>query len=281
MLACQIDIPPTTTVAARDSHLQRVASEVTRRVQQYNANIQHRAVQQSNEKRTIQLVVLPELASIDYSRAAFEQLDSLAEPLQGKSAECWTRVATECNCHVAYGFARKDDTGYYISVAVAGPNGTLTGYYDKMHLAQYGASMEKEYFKRGTDLFTFDIDGFRLAPIICYDIRFPELSRSLALHHRVDAILHCGAYYRDESFYTWHDFVRTRALENQLYFLSLNRAGDKYGHSLFCPPWVDNTIPYTAFDPHREEFKVLTIDKHQMRQVRQTYSFLHDRLDTY
>jgi nitrilase len=299
VLACQIDIPLTITAADRDRHLHRLAGEITSQVRQFSANHFHHTTHHggTNDSFTadshtgntagnttgnnIDLIVLPELASMDYSREAFEQLALLAEPLQGPSAECWARVAIDCNCHIAYGFARKVKTGYTISVAVVSPDGSLVGHYDKMHLAQYGASMEKEYFQRGNQVFVFNIGDLRLAPIICYDIRFPELCRSLALQHRVDAILHCGAYYRDESFDTWHDFVRTRALENQLYFLSLNRAGKHYGHSVFCPPWVDNNRPHTTFDVHREEFRVFSIDRQTILQARETYSFLHDRLESY
>lgn len=265
VLACQIEIPATTTENARDRHLQEVASRVVEAARNIN----------------IQLIVLPELSSIDYSRKSFDQLNVLAEHLDGPSARCWGNVAIACNAHVVYSFPRKTENGYYICVAVVDPNGKLLGHYDKMHLAQYGASMEKEYFQRGNHLFTFDINGIRLAPIICYDIRFPELCRSLATEHNVTAILHCGAYYRDESFYTWHDFARTRALENQLYFLSLNRAGKHYGDSLFCPPWIDNTTHATTFDEHQEQFKVVCINMDQINATRAEYSFLRDRLGEY
>ena len=141
----------------------------------------------------------------------------------------WRSVAMDHNTHVAYGFARRDQEQFYISSAMVGPDGSLIGYYDKIHLCQYGASMEKEYFTSGQHLFTFTINGIKCAPIICYDIRIPELSRTLIVDQGVDVLLHCGAYYRDESFATWHDFATTRALENQAYLLSLNRAGKYYG----------------------------------------------------
>ena len=265
ILACQIAVAETNTTAARDSHLKNTAAKIIEAAKPGN----------------MQLIVLPELASIDYSRASFEQLSVLAEPLEGPSTECWREVATQCNTHIVYSFPRTDTHGYTICVAVVDPSGKLTGHYDKMHLAQYGASMEKDYFQRGNHIFTFDINGIRLAPIICYDIRFPELCRCLATEHEVNVILHCGAYYRDESFHTWHDFARTRAVENQLYFLSLNRAGTNYGQSLFCPPWIDNTVTPVEFALHDEEFKIIHINRHAIDFAREKYSFLHDRLNHY
>ena len=127
----------------------------------------------------------------------------------------------------------------------------------------------------------FDVKGLRFAPIICYDIRIPELSRVLTINHNVDCILHCGAYFRDESFATWHPFVITRAMENQIFFLSLNRAGRDYGHSLFCPPWVDERHLPSVFEDRSEEFKYLEIDKTKIENARTQYTFLRDRLIDY
>jgi nitrilase len=266
LLACQIDVPATPTVADRDAHLATSAAKVRAWLE---------------EKGSIDLVVLPELSSIDYSRQTFDRLADVAEPIDGASFETWRKVAREFNVFITFGFARAGEGGPFICTGVVGPDGELLGYYDKLHLAQYGASMEKEYFHRGDHLFTFDIKGFRLAPIICYDIRIPELTRTLVLDQDVDVILHCGAYYRDESFHTWHAFVTARALENQVFFLSLNRAGDDFGNSVFCPPWQDETTPPLSFHSNSEDFQIITLDRKAQQQARRDYTFLEDRLEHY
>ena len=82
-------------------------------------------------------------------------------------------------------FPARVRAGRSSAIGVVGPDGeSCAGHYDKLHLAQYGASMEKEYFNRGNHLFhLFEVNGFRLSPIICYDIRIPELSRTLVVDH--------------------------------------------------------------------------------------------------
>ncbi|MFK7939869.1 MAG: carbon-nitrogen hydrolase family protein [Roseovarius sp.] len=265
LLACQIDIPETPTAAARDQHLANSAAKVRAALARQPAD----------------LVVLPELSSIDYSRAAFDQLDEIAEPLQGASFQVWRAVAIECGVHISYSFAHRDATGTYISIAVVTPAGTLLGHYNKLHTCQYGASMEKEYFDRGDHIFTYQINGLTLAPMICYDIRIPELARTLTLKHGVDLLVHCGAYYRDESFETWHAFTTTRAMENQVFLLSLNRAGQTWGNSRFCWPWMDETTPPVQFADTAEEFAHITITKDQLLQAREDYTFLKDRLSDY
>lgn len=265
LLACQIDIPPMTTAAERDRHLAATADLVRAALRATPAD----------------LVVLPELASIDYSRAAFDRLDDLAEPLDGPSFRAWSTLARDFGVHVLFGFARREGAAHYISVAAVDPQGQVIGHYDKLHLAQYGASMEKDYFTRGSRLLVFEVAGFRLAPVICYDIRIPELSRTLAIDHHVDAILHCGAYFRDVSFHSWHDFIVTRAIENQCYVLSLNRAGADYGGSILCRPWQDETTLPTLFPEHDASFQLLRIDRAEIAVVRAEFSFLRDRLDSY
>lgn len=265
LLACQIDIPPTTSAAARDRHLADTAAKLRARL----------------STRQADLVILPELSSIDYSSAAFDRLDELAEPLDGASFQTWSALAADFGVHVCFSFARRDEAGAYISAAVVTPQGELVGHYDKLHLCQYGASMEKEYFSAGSGLLVFKIKNFTLSPIICYDIRFPELSRMLVLKHGVDVILHCGAYFRDPSFRTWHAFATARALENQVFFLSLNRAGQHYGNSLFCYPWMDETRGPQHFAEHDEDLRHIELDQCQLHEARDAYTFLKDRWDTY
>lgn len=265
ILACQIDIPKTRTKNNRNMHLEAA----------------HTKVSKALRRGPTDLVVLPELSSLEYSRCAFERLEQLAEPLSGPSFDAWREVACEFATHVAYSFPRQEGTNFHITLAVVGPTGDLVGYYDKIHLAQFGASVEKEYFRPGERLFVFDIKGFRIAPIICSDIRIPELSRKLTIDHGADIIIHSGAYARDPSFYSWHNFAITRALENQVFFLSLNRAGLDFGKSMFCPPWVDQSEHIVSFDEHDEHFEKLIVDRRKITLARDRYPFLKDRLQTY
>ncbi len=265
LLACQIEIPETPNAAARDLHLSTSAAKVCAELSAKPAD----------------LVVLPELSSIEYSRAAFDNLDDVSEPLDGPSFQTWRAVAAEHGVHVSYSFARRDDAGTYITIAVVNPEGDFVGHYDKLHMCQYGASMEKEYFGRGDHVFTYNVNGFVLAPIICYDIRIPELSRLLTLKYGVDLIVHCGAYYRDESFETWHAFTTTRAMENQVFLLSLNRAGPTWGNSALFWPWMDATTPPMKFANTAEDFVYASISKEQLVRARDEYTFLEDRLTDY
>ncbi|KZK95130.1 MULTISPECIES: carbon-nitrogen hydrolase family protein [unclassified Pseudovibrio] len=265
LLAGQINIPAMTTADQRDAHVRSVTAKLH---QQLTA-------------KPHDLVVLPELSTVDYSRAAFAELSVLAEDLNGPSVKAFGALAKQHNTTIVFGMPRKAEDHYKISQVAVGPDGAVIGCYDKLHICQYGASMEKEYFEKGDHLFSFSVKGIKVAPIICYDIRIPELSRTLALQHGVDLILHSGAYAQDESFFSWHDFVVTRALESQIFFLSLNRAGENFGNSTFCPPWTDENTPRTIFPQTNEHFESFELDTAVIDQAREDYTFRKDLLEDY
>lgn len=227
LLACQIAIPPTPDAPERDAHV----AALTERIRLVAA------------PRQYDLIVLPELSTMEYSDAAFTWLDVLAEPLKGPSFRQFAQLAQDLQSTVVYGFARRDEVGrHLICQAAIGPDGRLLGHYDKLHLAQFGASAEAGVFQPGNHVFTLTVKGLRIAPLICYDIRFPGLMARLA-REGVDVVLQCSAYARDLSFHSWQPFVVTRAMEHGFAWLGLNRAGDGWGGSIWCPGFADSDTP--------------------------------------
>jgi nitrilase len=259
------DVPDVTTVLARDAYLESLAGDIRNRL----------------EVEVHDLVVLPELSSITYSRESFANLAELVEPLDGPSFQVFSQLAKEFNVTILYGMPRINGDTYCISQVAVDGQGVLLGYYDKLHMAQFGASMEKDYFTKGDHLFTFEVKGVKVAPIICYDLRFPDLCRVLAVEHDVDLILHAVAFARDQSFDSWHSFCTARAMENQLFFLSLNRAGEVFGNSVFCLPWMDETKPAIAFPEYEVAFLSLELNCDIIKSARQSYTFLADDFGDY
>ncbi len=265
LLACQITVPSVRNADEKHQHIQCMVEKISRHLNQRPATV----------------VVLPELCTIEYAREAFDNLEALAETLDGPSVAAMRALAVHHRVAVVFGMPRCSDGAYFISQVALSAAGEVLACYDKLHVCQYGASMEKDYFQRGQHLSVFSVAGFRFAPIICYDIRIPELSRTLTREHNVDCLLHCGAYYRDESFASWHAFSTTRAMENQLYLLSLNRAGEHYGDSIACLPWMDAEQPAVHFAPHAEDFRYIDIERGKIECARRDYTFLQDTLADY
>lgn len=115
--------------------------------------------------------------------------------------------------------------------------------------------------------------GFNIGIIICADVRNPTLTRTLAKSpHNCDVILQPAAFSRDISFRTWNSFRETRAVENSLYFVAVNYAGEYYGNSAILEPWVDeNHEPDTLGT--EEGVLVKHISKEVLKKVRASFPY--------
>lgn len=125
------------------------------------------------------LVVLPELAASRYLLSDLAEVQSVAEPATGGEAlNAWCHAARVHDIYVVAGFAERDAAGgLYNSAAVIGPQGVL-GVYRKLHLFDW----ERHVFTPGDrGLPVFDLPWCRIGVLICYDLRFVEAVRLLAL----------------------------------------------------------------------------------------------------
>ncbi|MGM0984295.1 MAG: carbon-nitrogen hydrolase family protein [Pseudomonadota bacterium] len=261
LLAGQIAIPRTRGREEQLGHLDRVAERI----------------RGACARETPDLIVLPELAAQEYGDDAFTCLEALDDDLHGPVVMTFADLARELGTTIAFGVARYADGRRHISQVLVGPDGRLAGVYDKLHCAQFGASGEAAHFSPGERLLVTEVAGWRVGVMICYDLRFPELARRLA-REGVELILHPVAFTRDFSFASWHAFAITRAMENQLYWLSLNRAGEAWGQSLFSPPLVDDDHPPLTFGSD-EQWHWLTLDKETVRDARERLPLARDRRD--
>ena len=187
------------------------------------------------------IYVLPELSSSGYDEIVFNRLEAFAEEWDGPSFNAFSRLSRDLGCYICYSFPRRRNIGEFtIAAAVVDPDGERAATYDKWHVCSTGECCEKRFFQNGNGpLAVFDLNGVRVGLSICYDIRFPEPIRHLAVEKGISLLLHPGGWPRDAGFFTWHPFVLTRAVENTMYIMSTNWAGPNNGGSVFCPPFVD------------------------------------------
>ena len=231
-------------------------------------------------RNAVDMIFLPELSSIEYSGRAFANISDLATSIDGWLCSSMAELAKETGAAICFGMPRCQGENIYISQVVIGRDGSLVGYYDKVHIAQLGASAEKPYFTPGNQLCVFTIGGFRFGIVICYDMRFGEYVSMLARNYHLDVMLHPVAFSKDGTFASWRSFVCTRALENQVYWLSLNRAGEGWGHSIFCPPWFEHESEVLEFD-ESETLQIVELDRARLKHAEEKYPIIRDRLDDY
>ena len=132
----------------------------------------------SAAERGARLVVLPSSPRPGTSSTATPCSTGRRAPRPPGRFSAWCAAARECGTVVVGGFAEVDGDRLFNSVAVIGPDGRIAGTYRKLHL--FGR--ERDVFTPGDHgLPVFEVAGLRLGVVVCYDLRFPEAVRILAL----------------------------------------------------------------------------------------------------
>lgn len=175
------------------------------------------------------LIAFPELFPTGYDRVAV-----VVTPSAGASQgvlEWGGQLAQELDAYLVVPFPEWAPDRVYNAAALMDPAGGLQGIYRKVFL--YG--WERELFQPGTEFPLFQVDGFTMGLLICYDAEFPEPARWLALQGAelvvVPSVWSRGAGWR------WAVQLPARALDNTVYLLGVNAAGEKgCGGSLLLGP---------------------------------------------
>lgn len=166
-------------------------------------------------RRRADLWVLPELCSTGYQFRSRAEAARLAEPADGRLSRFLGELARERNAVFVAGFAERAGKRLFNSALVVGPRGTL-GVYRKVHLFH----RERRIFSPGASLPVFRTPWGRLGVLICYDWRFPEAARTLALRG-AGLIAHPANL-------VFPDAPRamvTRSLENRVFAVTADRTG--------------------------------------------------------
>ena len=168
------------------------------------------------------LVLLPETFTSGFSNDAIDQ----AETMDGETVAWLRGQATALDAAVCGSMQLRVGDGVYNRLLFATPGGALR-HYDKRHLFRY--AKEHERYASGRERLTVDWRGWRICPLVCYDLRFPVFSRNRFDVERPGApdydLLLYVANWPSARAYAWTTLLRARAIENLCYVAGLNRVG--------------------------------------------------------
>nr|WP_256836788.1 amidohydrolase [Pseudomonas oleovorans] len=173
------------------------------------------------QARGVDLVILPEMFTTGFSMESAE----LAEPEDGPSS-IWLREQAQRIGAVICGslIIQAADGSYRNRLLWARPDGSFA-YYDKRHLFRMAG--EHKHYSAGDQQVVFDLNGWRVRPLICYDLRFPVWSRDAG---GTDLLLYT-ANWPGARRQHWNRLLPARAIENLCYVAAVNRVGeDGKGH---------------------------------------------------
>jgi predicted amidohydrolase len=227
-----------------------------------------------------ELVALPEKWNL---LAAGEELLAGAESLEGPTLTAARGWARELGIHLLAGSIseRGGEKAFNTSVLI-GPDGEDLAVYRKLHMFDVDvggvAYRESAHERAGEEIVLGSVDGPSLGLSVCYDLRFPELFRILALRGaRILAVpsAFTAATGRDH----WEVLLRARAIENQVFVLAPNQVGAapphfaSYGRSAIVDPW--GVVLATA--PDEECFVAAELDLAAQERVREALPSLANR----
>jgi 5-aminopentanamidase len=208
-----------------------------------------------------ELLVLPECAIPGYMFGSLEEAMPFAEEIPGQTTDALEAASRRLDTHVVCGLLERDGDLLYNAAVLVGPDG-LIGSYRKTHLPFLGVD---RFTTPGDELSVFDTPLGRIGLEICYDLRFPEVTRTLALRG-ADIVAHPTNFPMAAKVQT-EVITLARAAENRIYLLTANRVGKERGGE-FCG-WSQIVDPFgkrlVEADETEEKLLVADIDVEKAR----------------
>lgn len=226
------------------------------------------------------LVVLPEIFYHPYELA---HVPDLAERDQ-RTIERLRETARELKIHLCTGTtAEMRGEHCYNESHLIGPDGAILLTHRKCHLFNLNSSQlktsESAVFHAGDSLEVANTELGKIGILICYDIRFPEAARALALRD-AEIILVPAAFNQVTGPAHWHTMFKARAIENQVFIAAASPALNPdakykaYGHSVIVDPWGE---VLAEADGDRESVIKADLDPERLREVRERLPLLSSR----
>lgn len=220
------------------------------------------------------LIVLPEMLLTGFSMNT-----SIAENYKKSHAVNWLKsLAKEKNCAIYSSLMMEENNNYFNRGLFVLPSGEIH-HYDKRQL--FTLAKEEEHFSAGQSKTILEYKGWNINLQICYDLRFPEVSRNFLKEDGLpnyDLCLYV-ANWPERRAHHWKSLLLARAIENQAFVVGVNRVGKDgkdliySGDSRALTPLGMDLFEST---PHKEFVKTVNLNYAELNEVREKLNFLKD-----
>lgn len=218
---------------------------------------------------TTNLVVLPEMFSTGFTM----QPNSVAEPMHGLSITWMKRLAQKFDFAITGSLIIEEDNKFYNRMVFVHPSGKID-HYDKKH--SFTLAGEHKTYTSGKEIITIDYQGWKIRPLICYDLRFPVWSRNT---ENYDLLIYV-ANWPVTRVKAWDTLLKARAIENMSYTIGVNRIGkdannNQYSGSSIIVDFLGEEQSILA----ENEIGTVTavVNKEKQNKVREKLGFLEDK----
>jgi omega-amidase len=235
------------------------------------ANRSHFEAKINSVSEEVDLIVLPEMFTTGFTMDPF----SVAECMDGETVSWMVSLAKAKNCAMTGSLIITEDKAFFNRLFFVFPSGEIQ-YYNKRHL--FSLAGEDKIYTSGQEKVIVEYKGFKICPLICYDLRFPVFSRNV---ENYDVLLY-AANWPKPRINAWDSLLKARAIENMCYVIGVNRIGlDNNNHEYVGHSQAIDFLGNYLVDFFEEEaVKIVTLNKDLMLETRQKLNFLNDK-DTF
>lgn len=231
-------------------------------------NLQNLGLRLSAIREKTDLIVLPEMFSTGFSMNP----EKLAEEMDGKTMQWMNSQAHKFECVITGTLIIKEHGKYYNRLVWMRPDGTYETY-DKRHL--FGFADEDKHYTAGDKKLIVELNGWKICPVICYDLRFPVWLRNRDAEYDMLLVL---ANWPERRSLHWRTLIPARAVENQSYVVAVNRVGhdgnETYhsGDSMCIDP--NGKVIY--YKPNDEDLYTFSVNLEEVQNSRRRHPFQKD-----
>lgn len=224
---------------------------------------------QISDLKEVDIIILQEMFTTGFTN----NVEEVYESMDGDTVKWMLKKSSEKKALVIGSIIIKEEKLFFNRLIVTFPNGELK-YYDKRHLFSYAG--EDEIFSSGKERLTFIYLGFKICPMVCYDLRFPVWARNT---EDIDLLIYVANWPKPR-INAWDVLLKARAIENLCYVVGVNRLGRDFnnleylGHSAVINAMGE---PVLEFLEGQELTKTIILSKDHIETTRSKFGFLADK----
>ncbi len=215
------------------------------------------------------LIILPEMFTTGFTMNP----QNLDKEEGARTLEWMRNLVIEKNSAIIGSLPFYENGNYANRLFFVKPDGNFH-YYDKRHT--FTLAGEDKIYQAGVKRLIVDYKGFRICPLICYDLRFPVWARNT---EEYDLLIYV-ANWPAPRITAWDTLLKARAIENMAYTIGVNRIGyDELGLEYPGHSGVYDCLGKQLVFTDKEEIQCTTLSKNHLVSVREKLKFLEDRDD--
>ena len=219
----------------------------------------------------VDIIVLPEMFTTGFTMNPLQ----IAETMDGNTVSWMQKIAQQKHAAVVGSLVIKEHDKFYNRLLFVHPNGKIEAY-DKRHT--FTLAGEDKIYSAGTQKLIVEYKGWKICPLVCYDLRFPVWARNVEDY---DVLIYVANWPKVRTI-AWDALLQARAIENMSYCVGVNRVGsdgnghEYSGHSAAYDV-LGNRIDHISDE--KEAVEIVTFNKSDLETSRTKFNFLNDRDD--